>query len=452
MMIKTTQFFFISLLVFISLAHAFAEENKEAPAVVAVTNTPPPNYFKSVSRIQYRMAINGESGFSQGTFLILPKGFTLAEMVELLTKTHDKNVVNFSNFDMEIKLARYLYPENDWGRAFGWVIRGQSVTDVPFTVSAGIQWNISETPGIKATTVKVPWKSLLQVKEYILSGDVYQVNFTHRFHVELSQGRSWELYKNLMRINPAPFACYLNFSEICVVSSSPERFLRVTGKHVETRPIKGTIRRGKLPDEDLKLKEALLSSIKDKAELAMIVDLMRNDIGRVISCSQNDEYRAKFLKKIVSSFSRPIYYADYREKYCDIPVYDVCDIPESSLLGNFIAIGTEDDLFMKNLFMHEIPARILGDIYKEIPREEIIGLIVKIPNSYAPQRRTLLISIADCNGMAKYKNEDVFRAKFNPPFTGKRDLMRHDAVIFTDAGVRKINFGLDWGIAETFTL
>lgn len=120
-----------------------------------------------------------------------------------------------------------------------------------------------------------------RIKEYILSGDVYQVNFTQRFQVSLDRDERWTLYRNLMQINPAPFACYLDFSEVCVASSSPERFLRVTGPHVETRPIKGTIRRGRTPQEDLVQKSKLLSSIKDKAELAMIVDLMRNDIGRV---------------------------------------------------------------------------------------------------------------------------------------------------------------------------
>jgi len=121
----------------------------------------------------------------------------------------------------------------------------------------------------------------MKIKEYILSGDVYQVNFTQRFKVQIKKGVGWELYKNLMRINPAPFACYLNYPDVCVASSSPERFLRLTGRSVETRPIKGTIRRGETPEEDKQFRQDLLSSVKDRAELAMIVDLMRNDIGRV---------------------------------------------------------------------------------------------------------------------------------------------------------------------------
>jgi hypothetical protein len=128
-----------------------------------VAETSKPNYFKSVSRLQYRMSLNGESGFSQGTFLILPHGFTLAELVELLTTPHDDSKVNFNDFDLEIKLARYFQPSTDWGKAFGWVARVQSVSGVPMTAAGGLQWNITDTPGIKESTNEVPWKSLLQV-------------------------------------------------------------------------------------------------------------------------------------------------------------------------------------------------------------------------------------------------------------------------------------------------
>ena len=82
-------------------------------------------------------------------------------------------------------------------------------------------------------------------------------------------------------INPAPFANYFNFAGVSIVGASPERFLKVTGDWVETRPIKGTRPRGKTPQEDRYLARQLLSSLKDRAENVMIVDLERNDIGRV---------------------------------------------------------------------------------------------------------------------------------------------------------------------------
>jgi para-aminobenzoate synthetase component 1 len=120
-----------------------------------------------------------------------------------------------------------------------------------------------------------------RIKEYILAGDVYQADLTQRFETDMDDIPPWDLYKRLMHINPAPFASYLNFEDVTVVSSSPERFLIVNGSYVETRPIKGTVKRGPTPEEDRENKEFLYNDEKNRAELAMIVDLMRNDIGRV---------------------------------------------------------------------------------------------------------------------------------------------------------------------------
>ena len=119
-----------------------------------------------------------------------------------------------------------------------------------------------------------------KARQYIIAGDIFEVNLSQRFEAELSI-TPYELYKRLRHINPAPFACYLNFDEVSVVSASPERFLRIRGDWVETRPIKGTRPRGKTPEEDKALANELLSSVKDRAENIMIVDLERNDLGRV---------------------------------------------------------------------------------------------------------------------------------------------------------------------------
>jgi len=119
-----------------------------------------------------------------------------------------------------------------------------------------------------------------KARQYIIAGDIFEVNLSQRFEAELPT-TPYELYRWLRQINPAPFACYLGFDEVSVVSASPERFLRVRGDWVETRPIKGTRPRGKTPEEDEALANELLSSIKDRAENIMIVDLERNDLGRV---------------------------------------------------------------------------------------------------------------------------------------------------------------------------
>lgn len=119
-----------------------------------------------------------------------------------------------------------------------------------------------------------------QVREYIAAGDVYQINLTQRFTAAYA-GDPYALYRRLRAASPAAFAAYLNAGDFQVLSSSPERFLRLTGREIETRPIKGTRRRGTTPAEDERQRAALLASEKDRAELLMIVDLERNDLGRV---------------------------------------------------------------------------------------------------------------------------------------------------------------------------
>ena len=123
-------------------------------------------------------------------------------------------------------------------------------------------------------------EAIQRAKDYIFAGDIFQANISQRFHAQIHSSHA-ALYTRLREIHPAPFACYLSFDDKAVVSSSPERFLRIQNAHVETRPIKGTRPRGKNKREDEKMKAELLASKKDEAELTMIVDLERNDLGRV---------------------------------------------------------------------------------------------------------------------------------------------------------------------------
>ena len=117
-------------------------------------------------------------------------------------------------------------------------------------------------------------------REYIASGDIFQVNISQRFDAEMPVP-PYELYRRLRGINPAPFAAYLSFDDLTVICASPERFLKVDGDLVETRPMKGTRPRGITAAEDAALADELRNSAKDKAENVMIVDLERNDLGRV---------------------------------------------------------------------------------------------------------------------------------------------------------------------------
>jgi para-aminobenzoate synthetase component 1 len=117
------------------------------------------------------------------------------------------------------------------------------------------------------------------VQEYIRAGDCYQVNLARRWSVAAA-GDPWLAYARLRQINPAPFAAYLNTPGLQVLSASPERFLALRDGRVETRPIKGTAPRAPEPARDRALAAGLAASEKDRAENLMIVDLLRNDLGR----------------------------------------------------------------------------------------------------------------------------------------------------------------------------
>ncbi|MBN1585959.1 MAG: aminodeoxychorismate synthase component I [Candidatus Omnitrophica bacterium] len=122
---------------------------------------------------------------------------------------------------------------------------------------------------------------ITRCKELIAAGEIYQANLSHQFVFELPGRNLVELYAALRTAHPAPFGAFLNYPGFSVLSLSPERFLRVQGSRVETRPIKGTAARGATNDEDRVRASQLLQSTKDAAEHVMIVDLERNDLGRV---------------------------------------------------------------------------------------------------------------------------------------------------------------------------
>jgi para-aminobenzoate synthetase component 1 len=123
--------------------------------------------------------------------------------------------------------------------------------------------------------------AVARVRDYIIAGDIFQANLSQRLEAPLTES-PWSLYRRLRSINPAPFAAYLEFGDVSVVSASPERFLGLSEDgHVEARPIKGTRPRGVGPEHDAHLGQALRESEKDRAENLMIVDLLRNDLSRV---------------------------------------------------------------------------------------------------------------------------------------------------------------------------
>lgn len=118
-------------------------------------------------------------------------------------------------------------------------------------------------------------------KEYIAAGDIYQANLSQRLSAKIGSVDPFRLYKALREINPSPFAAYLDFGDLQLVSSSPERLIRLREGAADTRPIAGTRRRGADADETKGLSAELLTNEKERAEHIMLLDLERNDLGRV---------------------------------------------------------------------------------------------------------------------------------------------------------------------------
>ncbi|KEQ12205.1 aminodeoxychorismate synthase [Endozoicomonas numazuensis] len=175
---------------------------------------------------------------------------------------HQKKTIFFSHPDM---------PEIDRDNTLARIKKSTRARTTTFQLQEKFSTTISETEYEEAFN---------KVQEYILAGDTYEVNLTQEFTSRYS-GDCWQAYKHLRKVSPAPYSAYLAHPGITVLSHSPERFIRVTNRNVETHPIKGTRPRGQSPEEDLAHAEELLASEKDRSENLMIVDLLRNDLGKV---------------------------------------------------------------------------------------------------------------------------------------------------------------------------
>ena len=121
---------------------------------------------------------------------------------------------------------------------------------------------------------------VLEIKQHILEGDIYQANYTTRYEIASDQN-PFDVYTNLRQLNRAAYGAYMNFGDYQIISSSPERMFKRRGSRVVASPIKGTIRRGRSDEETRSNLQSLINSEKDKAELLMIVDLSRNDLGKI---------------------------------------------------------------------------------------------------------------------------------------------------------------------------
>lgn len=155
---------------------------------------------------------------------------------------------------------------------------GAAYIDVPVHQYPTLSLNVSHI------TKHEYFEKVAKIKEYLYAGETYQVNFSQRFEIPYAKN-ALELYQKVTNINPSPFQFFLETPDFAIISNSPERLFRIRhtthGRSIETRPIKGTVPRGYTQEEDKKNIEKLLASPKEEAELAMIVDLERNDLGKI---------------------------------------------------------------------------------------------------------------------------------------------------------------------------
>jgi anthranilate synthase component 1 len=150
-----------------------------------------------------------------------------------------------------------------------------------------------EPSDVRCNTTREEYFAMVEAgKEFIRAGDIFQFVPSQRFEMEFD-GSAMDLYRSLRVVNPSPYLFCLRLEEgFSLVGSSPEVHVRVTGRKVEIRPIAGTRKRGETPDEDNSLEADLLADPKERAEHLMLVDLARNDVGRI----------AEFSSVVVSDF------------------------------------------------------------------------------------------------------------------------------------------------------
>ncbi|WP_434985038.1 aminodeoxychorismate synthase component I [Vreelandella zhaodongensis] len=174
-------------------------------------------------------------------------------------------------FDHEMQTAWLIAPTTRQQAVLKWLAQPSTSPYKSFQLTSSFQAELSQADYTERFDA---------VQRYIRAGDCYQINLAQRFTARY-EGDEWQAYLRLRKATPTPFSGFMAWKNQAVLSLSPERFIQCRDGLVETRPIKGTRPRGKSPEEDIALAEQLLSSTKDRAENVMIVDLLRNDLGRV---------------------------------------------------------------------------------------------------------------------------------------------------------------------------
>jgi len=196
-------------------------------------------------------------------------------------------VAIFDSVRANIVIATPCFPEPGVDAATAYERAGERLSAVAVDFARNAAWPDMPLAGggdlgpPESNTTHAEYLALVaKAKEYILAGDIFQVVPSQRFR-RCFDLHPFQLYRVLRRLNPSPYLYFLNYPGFSVVGSSPEILVRVRDGAVTIRPIAGTIRRGETPEEDHKLAQTLLADPKERAEHLMLLDLGRNDVGRV---------------------------------------------------------------------------------------------------------------------------------------------------------------------------
>ncbi|MFP6776628.1 MAG: anthranilate synthase component I [PS1 clade bacterium] len=203
------------------------------------------------------------------------------EVPDILLMVSDDLVV-FDNLLNKAFIITHIDPnDSEYKDALGRIAKIQSLIEEPLTSSVHTEGKINEDDFVSSFGEKEYKQAVEKIQQYIIAGDVMQVVPSQRLSCEFN-APPIELYRQLRRMNPSPYMYYLNLDDFTIVGSSPEILTRVdSSRRATVRPIAGTRSRGKNHDEDLELKKDLLSDEKEIAEHLMLIDLGRNDLGRI---------------------------------------------------------------------------------------------------------------------------------------------------------------------------
>ncbi|MCK8825894.1 anthranilate synthase component I [Fuchsiella alkaliacetigena] len=237
-----------------------------------------PRFFGgAVGYLGYEMATSFEDIPRRESDLGLP------DSIFILTDT----ILIFDHVKHKIKVVANTFVESDPQQAYQQAIKkiDKIVAKLKQPLARGEVKHITDTQesemAVQSNLTKTEFMEMVeQSKEYIKAGDIFQVVLSQRLQLQ-SKADSFAVYRTLRRINPSPYMYYLNFADLKLVGSSPEMLVRVEDGVVENRPIAGTRRRGENQEEDQALAEEMLNDRKERAEHTMLVDLGRNDVGRV---------------------------------------------------------------------------------------------------------------------------------------------------------------------------